>query len=119
MYLLIIAWVYVVVMMAVSEATSTQGTVLGALLTFLSYGVLPLSIVLYLMGTPGRRARRRREEAAAAQKHRDAGEAGSQPGAEGASGPPLENGEKPASGQSPDGGGEAAGGAIAPERKEP
>ncbi|MES2886778.1 MAG: hypothetical protein V4739_02090 [Pseudomonadota bacterium] len=60
MYLLIIAWVYVVLMMAISEATSTQGTVLGALFTFLLYGALPLGIVLYLMRTPARRARRKR-----------------------------------------------------------
>lgn len=59
------AWMYVVLMMAVAEATSPQGTVLGAVITFLMYGVLPLSIVLYVMGTPGR-ARARREAASAA-----------------------------------------------------
>jgi mannose/fructose/N-acetylgalactosamine-specific phosphotransferase system component IID len=47
-----IAWIYVVLMMAVAEATSTQGTVLGAVFTFLLYGLLPLSIVLYMLGTP-------------------------------------------------------------------
>ncbi len=58
MHLLIIGWTYVVLMMAISEANSTQGTLLGAALTFLLYGVLPLSIILYLMGTPARRSKR-------------------------------------------------------------
>ncbi|WP_431261532.1 hypothetical protein ACQ86G_30355 [Roseateles chitinivorans] len=54
---------YVVLMMAVVEAFSSQGTVLGALITFVFYGVVPLSIVMYLMGTPRRRAARRKAEA--------------------------------------------------------
>ncbi|MBW8830990.1 MAG: hypothetical protein JF606_16505 [Burkholderiales bacterium] len=63
MYLVAIAWVYVVLMMAVAEATSSNGTVLGALFTFLLYGVLPLSIVMYLMRTPHRRRVQRAWEA--------------------------------------------------------
>jgi Na+-transporting methylmalonyl-CoA/oxaloacetate decarboxylase gamma subunit len=63
MYLVAIAWMYVVLMMAVAEAFSPQGTVLGALVTLVFYGLLPLSIVMYLMGTPRRRAARRRAEA--------------------------------------------------------
>ncbi len=66
MYLVAIAWMYVVLMMAVAEAFSPQGTVLGALVTLVLYGLLPLSIVMYLMGTPRRRAARRRAEAAEA-----------------------------------------------------
>lgn len=66
MYLVAIAWMYVVLMMAVAEAFSPQGTVLGALVTLVFNGLMPLSIVMYLMGTPRRRAARRREEAAAA-----------------------------------------------------
>lgn len=66
MYLVAIAWMYVVLMMAVVEAFSPQGTVLGAIVTFVLYGVLPLSIVLYLMGTPRRRAARKKAEAAEA-----------------------------------------------------
>ena len=53
MYLVAIAWIYVVLMMAVAEALSSQGTVLGAVITFVLYGVLPLSVVLYIMGAPG------------------------------------------------------------------
>jgi hypothetical protein len=66
MYLVAIAWIYVVLMMALSEAMSSQGTVLGALFTLLIYGVLPLGVVLYIMGTPLRRRRIQRLESEAA-----------------------------------------------------
>jgi cell division protein FtsN len=50
-------------MMAVAEATSSNGTLLGALMTFVLYGVLPTGLVLYFMGSPGRkRAIREREK---------------------------------------------------------
>ncbi len=73
MYLVVIAWLYVTVMMAVAEATSSTGSVLGAIFTFLLYGALPLSIVVYILGTPGRKralrarqiAEQQAEEAAA------------------------------------------------------
>ena len=65
MYLIAIAWIYVVLMMAVAEALSTQGTVLGAVITFVLYGVLPLSILMYILGTPGRRRLRQRAESGA------------------------------------------------------
>ena len=55
MYIVVIAWFYVVALMAVVEAASSNGTLLGAFITFLLYGVLPLSIVLYIFGTPGRK----------------------------------------------------------------
>lgn len=54
MLLVAIAWMYVVLMMALAEASAPQGTVLGALITFVLYGVLPLALLLYLMGAPGR-----------------------------------------------------------------
>ncbi len=63
MYLVLIAWLYVAVMMAVAEATNSNGTVLGAIITFLFYGVLPMSLVLYLMGTPARKRAIRAREA--------------------------------------------------------
>ncbi len=63
MFLLVIAWGYVVLMMAVVEASSASGTLLGALFTLLLYGVLPLGIVVYLMRTPAR-AKARRQRAA-------------------------------------------------------
>jgi len=65
MHVVAIAWMYVVLMMAVAEALSSQGTVLGAVFTFLLYGVLPLSVVLYIMGTPARRRARRAAESEA------------------------------------------------------
>jgi membrane protein implicated in regulation of membrane protease activity len=63
MYLIAIAWGFVVVLMALVEATSTEGTVLGAFFTLLLYGVLPLSIVMYVLGTPMRRQARAKREA--------------------------------------------------------
>ena len=65
MHLVALAWIYVVLMMAVVEALSPQGSVLGALVTFMLYGVLPLSIVLYVMGAPMRRRARQRAQASA------------------------------------------------------
>lgn len=62
MYLVAIAWLYVALMMALAEATSSQGSVLGAVVTFALYGLLPISIVLYVMGAPRRREARRRAE---------------------------------------------------------
>jgi hypothetical protein len=62
MYLVPIAWIYVVLMMSVAEATNTTGTVLGAIFTFVIYGLMPVALILYFMGTPGRkRAIRARE----------------------------------------------------------
>ena len=72
MYLVPVAWLYVVVMMAVAEATNSNGTVLGAIVTFLLYGVLPIALVVYLMRTPARRRALRAREAAAS-LHPDAG----------------------------------------------
>lgn len=64
MYLVVIAWFYVVVLMSLAEAFSPQGTVLGAIMTLLLCGALPLSIVVYILGTP---ARKRALKAAQAQ----------------------------------------------------
>ena len=63
MYLIAIAWMYVVVMMTIAEAASPNGTLLGAFITFLLYGVLPLSIVLYIFGTPARKRRIKAQQA--------------------------------------------------------
>ena len=88
MYIVAIAWIYVVLMMAIVEALSSQGTVIGAVFTFLLYGVLPLSIVMYVLGTPMRRKARLAAEAAASVA------------------------------VAPDGSDQAAGAAVAAERKE-
>ena len=85
LYLVAIGWMYVVLMMSVAEALAPNGSLLGALITFVFYGVLPLALVLYLLATPARRKALRAREASAAQ---------------------------------PDGGGHAAGDAVAPKREE-
>jgi hypothetical protein len=62
MYLVAIAWMYVVLMMTVAEATAPNGTVLGAFFTFVLYGVIPVTILMYIMGTPMRRKARLQRE---------------------------------------------------------
>lgn len=62
MYLVAMGWMFVVVCMAAAEAASPVGTLLGALVTLLLYGLLPLSIVLYVMGAPARRRARKLAE---------------------------------------------------------
>lgn len=64
MHIVPIAWMFVVILMSVAEATSTQGTLLGAFFTLVLYGLIPLAIVMYLLGTPTRWRARRRAEAA-------------------------------------------------------
>jgi membrane protein implicated in regulation of membrane protease activity len=58
MYIIAVAWIYVALLAAVSDTT-----VVGGLLTFLFYGVLPLALFLWLFGTPARHRRRRAQEA--------------------------------------------------------
>jgi hypothetical protein len=57
MYIVAIAWIYVVLLMAMSETSAVAGV-----LTFVFYGLLPLALLLWLVGTPIRR-RRLRENA--------------------------------------------------------
>lgn len=54
MHIVVTAWLYVVSMMAIAEALSSQGTVIGALFTFVGFGVIPIALLLYVS-----RARRR------------------------------------------------------------
>lgn len=68
--LVVLAWLYVTLMMAVAEATAVNGTVLGAVVTFVLYGLLPISIIVYIFSTPARkRARKAREAMAERQWH--------------------------------------------------
>ena len=67
MYIVAIAWIYVTMMMSVAEANNTNGTVLGAIVTFILYGILPTALMVYLMGTPQRNKARKAKEAAWAQ----------------------------------------------------
>jgi hypothetical protein len=77
--LVVLGWAYVVLMMAAAEAMSPQGTWLGALVTLLLYGVLPLSIVGYILATPARKRARALREQADASGHAPGGPAESLP----------------------------------------
>jgi membrane protein implicated in regulation of membrane protease activity len=57
MYIVAIAWLYVTVIMALTETNVTAG-----ILTFTLYGLMPLSLLLWLFGTPMRRRRLRDAE---------------------------------------------------------
>lgn len=107
MYLVAIAWIYVVLMMGVAEATSPAGSLMGAITTFLFYGALPLGIVMYIMGTPGRKRARLAQEVAQAKEVAQAERA-------------ADSNQPDASGHAPSGvTGESAGSAAnAPVRKE-
>lgn len=74
MILVAAGWIYVVIMIAIAEATGPQGSVLGAVITLLLYGALPLAIVLYVMNTPHRRRARRAAEQASAPPEPDRGD---------------------------------------------
>lgn len=55
MIIVAIAWLYVVFMMSITEQSAIAGVA-----TFLLYGIIPLTIVLYLMGTPQRKRNRQK-----------------------------------------------------------
>ncbi|MBL8353865.1 MAG: hypothetical protein JNM01_03390 [Delftia acidovorans] len=111
MYLVVIAWLYVTLMMAVAEAASPTGSILGAVITFALYGLLPLSIVIYIMGTPARKRKRHARELAEREAwlaQQQASQNG--PGTQARSVLPDAGGEPPAA---------AEAGSVAPVRKEP
>jgi len=54
MWIVAIAWIYVVVLMA-----ATEPTVVGGIMTFLFYCALPLSLLFYISGARRRRVRQR------------------------------------------------------------
>ena len=83
MYIVPIAWIYVALMMAVAEANNTTGTVLGAIFTFVLYGLLPVGLILYFMGSPARRrAIKAREKQESTRQDSDQPDAGSLPPAD-------------------------------------
>jgi len=73
MYLVAIAWLYVALMMAVAEANHPLGTLLGACVTFVLYGLGPVALLIYLMARPRRRAARLAREALASTVEPDSG----------------------------------------------
>lgn len=105
MYLVVIAWIYVVLMMSVAEATNTTGTLLGAIITFVLYGLLPVSLVVYLMSAPARnKAIKKRNSEELAKAALDADQMQS------ANIEVAANNPEPAGSGQPDAGGHAAGG---------
>ena len=98
MYLVAIAWIYITLMMAVAEAFHPQGSLLGAFITFVFYGLAPLALVLYLLNTPGRRRRFNKEMDTAADQ-------------------PQPEGPQLGSGIPPNTGGESTADAISPVGK--
>lgn len=75
MYLIVIGWMYVALMMAVAEVMHPDGTLLGGIISFFLYGLGPVSLVVYLMGSPLRRkAIKAREAAESSATHAGSGE---------------------------------------------
>ena len=105
MYLVLIAWIYVAFMMAIAEATSPVGSLLGAAITFMLYGVLPMSVVGYIMGSPARRRAIKAKEAAEREQARAA--------------TGIQNVDGDAASIAPNAHSKASGDPIAPVRKEP
>ena len=58
MYIVAIAWLYVTVLMALTETSVVAG-----ILSLLFYGLLPISLLLWLFGGPGRRRHAARKAA--------------------------------------------------------
>lgn len=94
----LLAWGYVVLLMALTAAMAPDGGLWAALRVLLGYGLLPMALFLYIAGTPLRRRAARRAA------------------------PPQTESPQETS-DAPDAGGHAAAGAtrggVAPVRKEP
>ncbi|MFO7189922.1 MAG: hypothetical protein DIU74_009575 [Pseudomonadota bacterium] len=56
MYIVAIAWLYVAVLMAATETSFVAGVA-----TFIFYGLAPLLIFWWIVGTPARRRRKRQQ----------------------------------------------------------
>jgi uncharacterized protein HemX len=63
MYIVPIAWLYVVVIMAASEDTIFQ-----SVMTLILWGALPVGIFVYIFGSPQRRRKNAQREADARQQ---------------------------------------------------
>jgi TRAP-type C4-dicarboxylate transport system permease small subunit len=57
--LIAVAWIYVVMLMAITEATQTS--IIAGIMTFIFYCVLPLGIVLYILRSPQRKRKLREQ----------------------------------------------------------
>lgn len=65
MYIVAIAWLYVALMIAITEPSVT-----GGVLSFLFYGLFPCGLLLWLVGTPQRRRRSMRTQQESGQPDR-------------------------------------------------
>ena len=59
MYIVAIGWLWVVLMMAITESNVVAG-----ILTFTFYGLFPCALLVWLLGTPARRRRNAAKERA-------------------------------------------------------
>jgi hypothetical protein len=66
MYIVAIAWLYVTLMMALTESSVVAGV-----LTFVFYGLLPCALLLWVVGTPQRRRDQSRKVAEQHLGHQD------------------------------------------------
>lgn len=71
MYIIAIAWLYVVALAAI-----TNPNVVGGVLTFLFAGLGPLALFLWIFGTPARRRAMAQRTAAEDDSHKDRAESG-------------------------------------------
>lgn len=63
MHIAAVGWIYAVLMMSVVEESFVAG-----IMTFFLYGVLPVTIIIYIGGTGKRRRRREQEHQRAMQE---------------------------------------------------
>jgi biotin transporter BioY len=64
MFIVAIGWIYVVLMMSITETTAVAGV-----MTFILYGLVPVALLLYISGG---RQRKRRRAAAEQERQRQA-----------------------------------------------
>ena len=57
MYIIVIAWLYVVILMAATEKNLTSG-----ILTFLFYGLIPCALFLWILGAKHRRFKKKSKQ---------------------------------------------------------
>ncbi len=84
MYIIAIGWMWVVLMMSI-----TQKTILAGVSTLVFYGILPCALLMYILMTPARRRRQARREAEAEAQAKANAEANA------AAHPPAEAGTQP------------------------
>jgi biotin transporter BioY len=78
MHIAAVGWMYVVLMMAI-----TEDSVVAGIMTFFLYGVLPTLIIVYIAGS-GQRKKRREMETLQAMQERQQTERNDTPGTPGA-----------------------------------